>query len=264
VGPCWGPLGAAWGGDGAGAVQGQRGLQRRSRAVEAIQAERVSEPTPRRASPPLSAPPAATSAPGSTGARWRITRCRPTCAPRRGRRPRRLATARCAAPTRCWRRRRARSCSRHRWVGGRRRGITCCAPCPPPRSSCAAALTQRRRGSDRPLPPPPPTPHPHQPPPRAGPQAPHISLALAGVEIISNGSGSHHQLRKLDTRLDLICSATAKAGGVYLYANQQARRAGGRGRGRREAGGGAGGEKGHHVRAACAACALQARCDHAV
>ena len=30
------------------------------------------------------------------------------------------------------------------------------------------------------------------------PQAPHIGLALAGVEIISNGSGSHHQLRKLN------------------------------------------------------------------
>ncbi|KAF6262108.1 glutamine-dependent NAD(+) synthetase with GAT domain-containing protein [Scenedesmus sp. NREL 46B-D3] len=53
------------------------------------------------------------------------------------------------------------------------------------------------------------------------PQAPHISLALAGVEIISNGSGSHHQLRKLDTRLNLIRGATAKAGGVYMYANQQ-------------------------------------------
>lgn len=44
-------------------------------------------------------------------------------------------------------------------------------------------------------------------------QAPHISLALAGVEVISNGSGSHHQLRKLDTRMDLIRSATAKVGG---------------------------------------------------
>jgi NAD+ synthase (glutamine-hydrolysing) len=53
------------------------------------------------------------------------------------------------------------------------------------------------------------------------PQAPHISLALAGVEIITNGSGSHHQLRKLNTRLDLMLGATAKAGGVYLYANQQ-------------------------------------------
>ena len=42
------------------------------------------------------------------------------------------------------------------------------------------------------------------------PQAPHITLALAGVEIVSNGSGSHHQLRKLDQRLDLIKGATAK------------------------------------------------------
>lgn len=41
-------------------------------------------------------------------------------------------------------------------------------------------------------------------------QSPHIALALAGVEIISNGSGSHHQLRKLNTRLDLILGATAK------------------------------------------------------
>eukprot|EP00897_Mesotaenium_endlicherianum_P003817 jgi/Mesen1/3463/ME000194S02601 len=53
------------------------------------------------------------------------------------------------------------------------------------------------------------------------PAAPHIQLALNGVEIVANGSGSHHQLRKLDTRLDLMRSATAKAGGVYLYANQQ-------------------------------------------
>ena len=45
--------------------------------------------------------------------------------------------------------------------------------------------------------------------------------ANAGVDIIANGSGSHHQLRKLDTRFDLIRSATAKAGGVYLYANQR-------------------------------------------
>ncbi|CAL8465594.1 g5130 [Coccomyxa elongata] len=53
------------------------------------------------------------------------------------------------------------------------------------------------------------------------PAAPHIALALSGVEIITNGSGSHHQLRKLHQRLDLIKSGTAKAGGVYLYANQQ-------------------------------------------
>ena len=75
--------------------------------------------------------------------------------------------------------------------------------------------------------------------------------AYTGVEIISNGSGSHHQLRKLNQasplsvpavlppalaealatallmpspwlqRLDLMLNATAKAGGVYLYANQR-------------------------------------------
>ena len=51
--------------------------------------------------------------------------------------------------------------------------------------------------------------------------APHIELALNGVEIISNGSGSHHQLRKLDQRVDLIESATKKSGGCYLYSNQR-------------------------------------------
>ena len=53
------------------------------------------------------------------------------------------------------------------------------------------------------------------------PDSPHTHLGLDGVEIISNGSGSHHQLRKLSTRLDLIKSATSKTGGAYLYANQQ-------------------------------------------
>jgi hypothetical protein len=53
------------------------------------------------------------------------------------------------------------------------------------------------------------------------PSAPHIGLSLGGVEIIANGSGSHHQLRKLDTRIELMRSATGKCGGVYLYANQQ-------------------------------------------
>lgn len=52
------------------------------------------------------------------------------------------------------------------------------------------------------------------------PLAPHIQLALNGVEIVANGSGSHHQLRKLNQRMELIQSATRKAGGVYLYANQ--------------------------------------------
>jgi NAD+ synthase (glutamine-hydrolysing) len=53
------------------------------------------------------------------------------------------------------------------------------------------------------------------------PQSPHIGLTLAGVDIICNSSGSHHELRKLDTRISLITEATAKCGGVYLYANQQ-------------------------------------------
>ncbi len=53
------------------------------------------------------------------------------------------------------------------------------------------------------------------------PSSPHIYLGLDGIEIIANGSGSHHELRKLNTRVDLIRNATSKSGGVYLYANQQ-------------------------------------------
>ena len=34
-------------------------------------------------------------------------------------------------------------------------------------------------------------------------------------------AGSHHQLRKLYQRVDLIHNATRKNGGLYLYANQQ-------------------------------------------
>eukprot|EP01137_Pigoraptor_chileana_P003266 Opistho-2@43201 len=51
------------------------------------------------------------------------------------------------------------------------------------------------------------------------PASPHIAMALNGVEIFTNGSGSHHELRKLDRRVDLIQSATTKAGGIYLYSN---------------------------------------------
>ena len=39
---------------------------------------------------------------------------------------------------------------------------------------------------------------------------PHISMALDGVEIITNASGSHHQLRKLNTRVDYVTDATTK------------------------------------------------------
>ncbi|CBF74102.1 hypothetical protein AN8203.2 [Aspergillus nidulans FGSC A4] len=53
------------------------------------------------------------------------------------------------------------------------------------------------------------------------PNGPHIPYSLAGVEIISNSSGSHHELKKLDTRVNLITQATKLSGGIYLYANQQ-------------------------------------------
>ncbi|KNG90250.1 glutamine-dependent NAD(+) synthetase [Aspergillus nomiae NRRL 13137] len=53
------------------------------------------------------------------------------------------------------------------------------------------------------------------------PNGPHIPYGLAGVEIISNSSGSHHELRKLDTRINLVTQATKLSGGIYLYANQQ-------------------------------------------
>lgn len=46
------------------------------------------------------------------------------------------------------------------------------------------------------------------------PQAAHIDMALGGVEIIGNGSGSHHELRKLNSRLELMVSATKKCGGL--------------------------------------------------
>uniref|UniRef100_A0A7S4AGJ1 NAD(+) synthase (glutamine-hydrolyzing) n=1 Tax=Pseudo-nitzschia australis TaxID=44445 RepID=A0A7S4AGJ1_9STRA len=53
------------------------------------------------------------------------------------------------------------------------------------------------------------------------PDPSHVELALKGVEIIGNGSGSHHELRKLDKRLELMVAATARCGGIYLYANQR-------------------------------------------
>ena len=53
------------------------------------------------------------------------------------------------------------------------------------------------------------------------PDSPHILLSLSGAEIIANGSGSHHTLRKRDKRMDLIRNASSKCGGAYLYANQR-------------------------------------------
>lgn len=53
------------------------------------------------------------------------------------------------------------------------------------------------------------------------PAAPHTQMSLDGIEVFTNSSGSHHELRKLKIRFDMIIEATRKAGGIYLYANQQ-------------------------------------------
>ncbi|XP_074523390.1 glutamine-dependent NAD(+) synthetase [Halichoeres trimaculatus] len=53
------------------------------------------------------------------------------------------------------------------------------------------------------------------------PRSPHIQMAQDGVEIFTNSSASHHELRKADQRVHLIKSATTKCGGIYLYANQR-------------------------------------------
>ena len=42
------------------------------------------------------------------------------------------------------------------------------------------------------------------------PISPHIGMGLDGVEIFTNSSGSHHELRKLHRRIDLIREATQK------------------------------------------------------
>ncbi|OMH85984.1 Glutamine-dependent NAD(+) synthetase [Zancudomyces culisetae] len=42
------------------------------------------------------------------------------------------------------------------------------------------------------------------------PQSAHIGMSLDGAEIIVNGSGSHHELRKLDRRISLVKEATMK------------------------------------------------------
>ncbi|XP_021905095.1 glutamine-dependent NAD(+) synthetase isoform X1 [Carica papaya] len=53
------------------------------------------------------------------------------------------------------------------------------------------------------------------------PIPPHTELALNGVEVFMNASGSHHQLRKLDLRLRAFIGATHTQGGVYMYSNHQ-------------------------------------------
>ncbi|KAM4721093.1 glutamine-dependent NAD(+) synthetase [Rhinophrynus dorsalis] len=51
------------------------------------------------------------------------------------------------------------------------------------------------------------------------PNSPHIDMGLDGVEIITNSSASHHELRKANQRVDLITATTAKNGGIYLLSN---------------------------------------------
>ncbi|KAF7645160.1 hypothetical protein LDENG_00208730, partial [Lucifuga dentata] len=53
------------------------------------------------------------------------------------------------------------------------------------------------------------------------PRSPNIQMALDGVEIFTNSSASHHELRKADQRVNLVKSTTSKNGGIYLYANQR-------------------------------------------
>ncbi|XP_014778403.1 glutamine-dependent NAD(+) synthetase [Octopus bimaculoides] len=52
-----------------------------------------------------------------------------------------------------------------------------------------------------------------------GPQSPFNSLCQDSVDVIMNSSGSHHELRKANIRVQHIQSATRKGGGVYVYSN---------------------------------------------
>jgi len=45
--------------------------------------------------------------------------------------------------------------------------------------------------------------------------SPHILMGLDGVEIFTNSSGSHHELRKLNARVELIKEATLKVTSHY-------------------------------------------------
>ncbi|XP_076311459.1 NAD synthetase isoform X2 [Tachypleus tridentatus] len=51
------------------------------------------------------------------------------------------------------------------------------------------------------------------------PSSSHIPQSLDGAEIIVNGSGCYHELRKSNILVDLIKSSTLKCGGIYLFSN---------------------------------------------
>ncbi|XP_015574450.1 glutamine-dependent NAD(+) synthetase [Ricinus communis] len=54
------------------------------------------------------------------------------------------------------------------------------------------------------------------------PLAPHDDLALNGVEVFLNASGSSHQVGKaLEFRIRTLTSLTRRLGGVYMYSNQR-------------------------------------------
>ncbi|KAI3766508.1 hypothetical protein L2E82_16571 [Cichorium intybus] len=53
------------------------------------------------------------------------------------------------------------------------------------------------------------------------PIPPPSEVALNGVEVFMNASGSHHQLRKLDIRIRAFIGATHTRGCVYMYSNHQ-------------------------------------------
>lgn len=45
----------------------------------------------------------------------------------------------------------------------------------------------------------------------------HVAMAREGVEIMTNGSGSHHELRKLNKRVKLATSATFKVNIISIF-----------------------------------------------
>ena len=51
--------------------------------------------------------------------------------------------------------------------------------------------------------------------------SPNTEYFKQGVHIIFNPSASHAQLRKLHKRVKIVCDATEKYGGLYLYSNQK-------------------------------------------
>ena len=50
----------------------------------------------------------------------------------------------------------------------------------------------------------------------SGTYSPHIQMGLDGVEIFTNSSGSHHELRKLYKRIELMKEATQKVRVFYF------------------------------------------------